>query len=319
MLNHVYDIVILFSDFFDCAVGLRQGEVLSPLMFSLFIEDLELFLTDNINSGLTINDITIILLLFADDMVIIGKTPNELQQSLDLLKSYCDTWGLEVNTDKTKIVVFRKRGPVFENEKWLYGNSYIEVVNDFNYLGTCFNYTGTFCLNQEVLTGKGLKALNVFLYKIKNYCISPKILCQLFDAFVGSILSYSCEVWGFNKCKNIEKIHLKFLKLLLGVKKSTSSMAVYGETGRYPLYINRYVRMVKYWGNVLKTDNIIMKTMYNDMLEKQKNGQKNWASQIKNILDMYGLSYVWNNQKIFDFKKTGYLIKNRIIDDFLQK
>ena len=47
-------------------------------------------------------------------MVIIGKTPNELQQSLDLLKSYCDTWGLEVNTDKTKIVVFRKRGPVFE-------------------------------------------------------------------------------------------------------------------------------------------------------------------------------------------------------------
>ena len=53
-------------------------------------------------------------------MVIIGKTPNELQQSLDLLKSYCDTWGLEVNTDKTKIVVFRKRGPVFENEKWLY-------------------------------------------------------------------------------------------------------------------------------------------------------------------------------------------------------
>ena len=87
-IRHCYT----FSDFFDFAVGLRQGEVLSPLMFSLFIEDLELFLTNNINSGLTINDITIILLLFPDDMVIIGKTPNELQQSLDLLKSYCDTW-----------------------------------------------------------------------------------------------------------------------------------------------------------------------------------------------------------------------------------
>ena len=93
-------------------------------------------------------------------------------------------------------------------------------------------------------------------------------------------------------------------------------MAVYGETGRYPLYINRYVRMVKYWGNVLKTDNIIMKTMYNDMLEKQKNGQKNWASQIKNILDMYGFSYVWNNQKTFDFKKIGYLIKIELLTTF---
>ena len=51
-------------------------------------------------------------------------------------------------------------------------------------------------------------------------------------------------------------------------------MAVYGEAGRYPLYINWYVRMVKYLGNVLKTDNIIMKTMYNDMLEKQKMDKK---------------------------------------------
>ena len=90
--------------------------------------------------------------------------------------SICDTWGLEVNTEKTKMVVFKKEGQFFENEKWLYGISHIEVVNDFNYLCTCFNHTGTFCLNQEVLTGKGLKALNIisFLYEIKNHRISPK-------------------------------------------------------------------------------------------------------------------------------------------------
>ena len=37
------------------------------------------------------------------------------------------------------------------------------MVNDFNYLGIVFNYTGTFFLNQETLVGKGLKALNVLL------------------------------------------------------------------------------------------------------------------------------------------------------------
>ena len=52
--------------------------------------------------------------------------------------------------------------------------------------------------------------------------------------FLSSILNYGCEVWEFSKSKDIEKIHLKFLKLILGVTKSTSSMAVYGETGRYP-------------------------------------------------------------------------------------
>ena len=51
-----------YSSFCDCDVGLWQGEVLSPLMFSLFIEDLELFLLNDINSGLTKKYTTIILL-----------------------------------------------------------------------------------------------------------------------------------------------------------------------------------------------------------------------------------------------------------------
>ena len=66
-----------YSDFFYCAFGLRQGEVMSPILFSLFIEDLELFLQNDVNSGLDINDIILLLLLFADDMAIFGKTPED--------------------------------------------------------------------------------------------------------------------------------------------------------------------------------------------------------------------------------------------------
>ena len=40
----------------------------------------------------------------------------------------------------------------------------------------------------------------------------PKLLCQLFDAFVGSVLSYSVDVWGFTKCKEIERVHPTFCK-----------------------------------------------------------------------------------------------------------
>ena len=57
-------------------------------------------------------------------------------------------------------------------------------------------------------------------------------MCQLFDAFVGSILSYSCEIWGFGKCKEIERIHLKFCKYLLKVKSLMCNMGVYGELER---------------------------------------------------------------------------------------
>lgn len=63
-----------YSDFFEVSIGLRQGEVMSPILLSLFVEDLELFLQRNIDCGLTVYDITLILLLFADDIVILGSS-----------------------------------------------------------------------------------------------------------------------------------------------------------------------------------------------------------------------------------------------------
>ena len=143
-------------------------------------------------------------------MVILAETPEDLQSSLDNLYQYCRMWGLEVNTGKTKCIVFRKRGGLLNSEKWFYHGMSIENVNDFNYLGVVFNYTGTFVLNQQYMSGKALKAMSILLQKTRKYDLSPKTMCQLFDAFVGSILSYSCEVWGYTKSKQLERIHLKF-------------------------------------------------------------------------------------------------------------
>jgi len=65
--------------------------VLGHLLFSLFIEDLELFLQNGVTSGLSFDDILLILLLFADNMVILGKSVDEINTSLELLCNYCNT------------------------------------------------------------------------------------------------------------------------------------------------------------------------------------------------------------------------------------
>ena len=116
-----------------------------------------------------IDDILLILLLFADDMAIIGKSPEEVQSHLDRLLEYCNTWELKVNITKTKIMVSRKRGRLLPSEHWTYNGQPIEVVNDFNYLGSVSNYTGNFSLNQEYLAGKALKALNILFIKCKEF------------------------------------------------------------------------------------------------------------------------------------------------------
>lgn len=78
-------------------------------------------------------------------------------------------WGLCINTMKTNIVVFRRRGPVRLDKRWTYNGEYLKIVNDFNYLGVVFYYTGLFILNQEVLTGKGLTSLNMLLSKVRTF------------------------------------------------------------------------------------------------------------------------------------------------------
>jgi len=53
-------------------------------------------------------------------MVLFGKSPEELQHSLDLLETFCDSWSLEVNISKTKGMVCRKSGQIHEHEKWIF-------------------------------------------------------------------------------------------------------------------------------------------------------------------------------------------------------
>jgi len=83
-------------------------------------------------------------------------------------------------------MVFRKRGKLRPNERWTYNGHIIEDVDILDYLGSVFNYTGNFSLNQEKLIGKALKAMYTLLCKCNMLDLKPSILCQLFDVFVGS-------------------------------------------------------------------------------------------------------------------------------------
>ena len=145
------------------------GKVLEKIVFKYllnFFRDHQVITT--LQSGFIPGDSTV------NQLVDIYNTfCKGLDEGLDLLEMYCHKWGLQVNTDKTKIVVFRKRGGLLNDESWTYNGRNLEVVSNFNYLGTVFNYTGNFALNQETLVGKGLKAMNCLLHNTKRYSFKP--------------------------------------------------------------------------------------------------------------------------------------------------
>ena len=109
-----------------------------------------------------------------------------------------------MNTEKTKIVIFRNGGTIKSNEKWYYKEVELQIVNQFNYLGMVFNFNGKFNETQKHFTEQGRKAYYAILNKFRSHAFNIETLCSVFDTFVGSVLNYSSEVWGFHKAQEME-------------------------------------------------------------------------------------------------------------------
>ena len=76
--------------------------------------------------------------MYADDITLIAKDKKNLQLSLNILENYCYRWKLKVDTQKTKVMVFRKGGRLRDNISFYYDGAELEIVNKFVYLGVIF-------------------------------------------------------------------------------------------------------------------------------------------------------------------------------------
>lgn len=88
-----------------------------------------------------------------------------------------------------------------------------------------------------------------------------------FDSLVVPILMYGSEIWGFYKRDDIEKFHLRFLKQIFGVRRQTSNMTVYGELGRFPLYVLRKIQILKYWFKIINAPDSLLYKAYLQQVE----------------------------------------------------
>ena len=126
----------------DITEGVLQGETLSPFLLALFISDLELFLRERGVNGISFKEVLkLILLAFADDIVIFADTSEGMTRIFVALLEYCNLKKLTVNTSKTNVV---KKGGRNPNLKFFFGNKRIDIVKDYKYLEIVFDKSGLF-------------------------------------------------------------------------------------------------------------------------------------------------------------------------------
>ena len=201
------------SQEFSCYLGVRQGECLSPFLFSIYLNDIEAEFVHSNCKGVDVSVLKIFLMLYADDIVIFAEDQAGLQEGLDVLFTYCKKWKLKVNVNKTKKMVFRRGGPLRRNVLFVYDGNIIDIVQKFTYLGIVFSTGGSFAVTFDTLAGQARKAifqLNKYLYKFTQ--ITPKHHIELFDKLIKPILHYGAEIWGFSNAIVLERVQIQFFK-----------------------------------------------------------------------------------------------------------
>ena len=116
------------------------------------------------NDDMYNNYLKILLLLYADDTVIFSNSERGLQKCLDTLHAYCMKWKLNVNSDKPKVIIFRKRRSGC-NYTFKYAQDEIKTVDSFKYLDILFNYNGMFKECKNDIKEKATRAAFALLSK----------------------------------------------------------------------------------------------------------------------------------------------------------
>ncbi len=204
---------------------MKQGCPLSPLLFGLYLDALEGRLDGRECDAPALAEMHVWLLLFADDLVLTLESKVGLQQQLDNLQQLCVEHGLIMNMEKTKAMVFNFVNPC---QEFVFKGDVIESVQIFKYLGILLETTPNLNNAVEHLA----IASRCSLFALNRRCVElhimdVKLCCDFFNMLVHSTTSYACEIWvDSKKIKTIKVVYRRFLKSLLGMRKTTSTSIV---------------------------------------------------------------------------------------------
>ena len=205
--------------------GVKQGCPLSPLLSSLFINNVDNEFGTGFTGAVTGTEgLRVTDMLYADDLILTANDPVRLQKMLRRLESYAARRGLTVNVQKSYIVRFNAYRnsalPVFR----LY-NQELQERDSFTYLGMLFDKH----LGLHHAATHALRPLNAALCRVKEFGIEKRISDRphamwLFKTYALSAGMYASQIWSTQFLKHdngfsnpLQVALMAFLKEVLGL------------------------------------------------------------------------------------------------------
>ena len=276
----------------------KQGDPLSPLLFSLLIDRLEPYLKLHCPTiGAELATLTLNLLLYADDLCLIAESPRDLQTLLDNLHSFCRKNKLTVNPSKSVAVVFNPRSlrsppPLHFNGKT------IPYAPDFPYLGMLFDGRSNLREAWKRNSEKGAQASYQVARQTNTMeMFNPHLRSNIFNSMALPLLTYGCAVWGpqslFPKSSTyaahtLDKTYTDFMKRTLGLGPTAPHAALKHELG-YTRPSSRMLQQILTFRDnmLLRPDNDLVKLALIENIEMAKNKPRPiqcWSYHLQKII-----------------------------------
>ena len=288
--------------------GIKQGDTLSPYLFNLYLNDINDIFTGEKNTPSSLMDYVIGCLLYADDLCVISESKSGLQHSLHNLYNYCETWKLQLNVKKTKIVIF-STGKNKEQCNFKFGEDSIHVTDSYSYLGINLSSKGKFDLALNHLKEKANKASFVLRSSLyTGVTFQPDFPLKNFDSTIRPIITYASEVWCCDYTKLLvkpqlidntpfENVNNKFCKNIMSLPTQASNFGVKAELGRKPLFSFICSQALRYWVRLanMNSDRLLKKAYFSEMVI-HRDGGNSWCTFLLKLLDVTGQNQLWKKQ-----------------------
>ena len=299
-------IVLLGSCFFKgfdhC--GVKQGDILSPTLFSIFVNSLTIDLG---NSGIGVNldlppsqdspdnKIVVNHLIYADDLVCIAESIEDLQALINIVNLWCRKFHIEANLTKTEVLHVRKPSVPQSKYQFKFGAKHIKYCKSYKYLGLQIDQHLDFEKMSNSMCDPASRALSAIICKmIKNKGFPFNVFEKLYECCVTSITDYGHDVIGFHQYSGSTIIHNKAIRAYLGVGHSANLCGLRSEMGWLEPRSRAQIRMFRYFMKVrqLPCDRLTKKIFIYDQLFMQNNPNLQcFSSEIVQIINRNNLLF----------------------------
>ncbi|XP_050403757.1 uncharacterized protein LOC126819646 [Patella vulgata] len=261
---------------------------MSPSLFSIYINDL-VEVINAANCGVTVDNRTISIMLYADDIVLITPDETSMDKLLSVLNEWCEKWQISLNPQKTKIVHFRTPSKPQSTHKFTCGPEIIETCDCYRYFGLWFNERLDMNKTVKELSKSASRALGVLCIKFKILGgMTFKVFSKLYASLVEPILFYCAGIWGTKSYSCVNNIQNKAIKFFLGVGKTTSNLATRGDVGWTSCETKQKVECIRQLCKLHRLDsNRYLSSYFNYlMIHKTRNS---WYTKVTKFVESINL------------------------------